>query len=170
MKHVPGFRTCLICCTLKEIFLHRDIYFLILSSAFIKNNHKILICCQKLLCQHILLISCLEWKTHAFLESNDSGPIKFLATNVSLQYTAESLFFFNSPAKLNNIGYTVKQKAFRKSLKNVIRPVCRGMAMWMHAPPPPNQLGSLFQNHAIFHQKLSLHPYNFGLALKSKLS
>ena len=34
-----------------------------------------------------------SWKTHAFLQSHDSGPIKFLATNVSLQYTAESFLF-----------------------------------------------------------------------------
>ena len=78
----------------------KNLYFLILSNALIKNSYKILTYCHKLLCQHILHICCLEWKTHAFLQSHDSRPIKFLATNVSLQYTAESFFVFKSPAKL----------------------------------------------------------------------
>ena len=41
-------------------FQIQEYIYLIMSSALIKNSHKILICCQKLLCQHILHICCLE--------------------------------------------------------------------------------------------------------------
>ena len=50
---------------------------------------------------------------HAFLQSHDSGPIKFLATNVSLQYTAKSVFF----QAYHNVSVK-KPEVFEKCLKS----------------------------------------------------